>query len=531
MHRYFITAFSVFVCSVAIIQAQTFHPNQKLQYAEHIIEKFYVDTLNADRLVESAVVAMLKTLDPHSQYTDVEETRSFTEPLSGNFSGIGVQFNMATDTVYVIQTVAGGPSEKVGIQAGDKIISANDTVIAGLKMKNTDVMKRLRGPKGSVVNLGVVRRGVPDVLTFRVVRDDIPIHSIDAYYMVNPTSGYVRISRFGETTVEEMKKALSDLNKKGMRDLIIDVQDNGGGYLQAATDIAQMFLGKGDGIVNTKGEHVNPMNFSADRNGKYRDGRLVVLVNQSSASASEILAGAVQDNDRGVVVGRRTFGKGLVQRPFPIPDGSMIRLTVARYYTPSGRCIQKPYSDGDNDAYYSDMIHRYKSGEFYSADSVHFSDSLLYRTLRLGRPVYGGGGIMPDCFVPVDTTSYSDYYRDLMAKGVPYRYCLDYIDNNRKELKRDYPDVDKFLRLFTVTSEMLDDMVQYGVKEGVPENKEQFDVSRDFIRTLLKAYIARDLFDETAFFRIANELNPIYKEGVRIVSGEDYESILKGPKS
>lgn len=525
MKKIFLSLAGLWV-SVMTLSAQNMNPLQKLQYAEHIIEKFYVDTVNSESMVESAIEAMLKRLDPHSLYTDAEETRAFTEPLSGNFSGIGVQFNMATDTVYVIQTVAGGPSERVGIMAGDKIVSANDTVIAGKKMKTTEVMKHLRGPKGSVVNLGVVRKGVADTLSFRVVRDDIPIYSVDAYYMINPTTGYVRVSRFAETTAEEMKKALKALGKKGMKDIVLDLQDNGGGFLQAATQIAELFLSKGDRIVYTKGEHARPMYFDAERNGAYRDGRIVVLVNQTSASASEILAGAIQDNDRGVVVGRRTFGKGLVQRPFPFPDGSMIRLTVARYYIPSGRCIQKPYHEGDDD-YYSDLMNRYRSGELSSADSVHFSDSLLYYTNKLHRPVYGGGGVMPDLFVPIDTTGYSDYYRDLVAKAVLYRYCLKYIEDNRADLKKNYGDADVFVEKFTVTPDMVDAMVEFGKKEGVEPVPEQLEISRNVIETVVKGYIGRDLFDENVGYRVLNPMNPIYSEGVRLIGDRQaYDKIL-----
>ncbi len=517
------------LCAAAVtVQAQTMamNPLQKLQYAEHIIEKFYVDSVNSETMVESAITAMLKKLDPHSQYTNAEETREFTEPLSGNFSGIGIQFNMATDTVYVIQTIAGGPSERVGILAGDRIISANDTVIAGKKLKNSQVMKHLRGPKGTVVDLGVMRRGVPDTLNFRVVRDDIPIYSVDAAYMIDPATGYVRVSRFAETTFDEMKKALGDLRKKGMKNLVIDLQDNGGGFLQAATQVAELFLDKGDRVVYTQGENTRPMYFDVTKNGPYRDCKVVVLVNQYSASASEILSGALQDNDRGVIVGRRTYGKGLVQRPFPFPDGSMIRLTVARYYTPSGRCIQKPYNEGDDD-YYADIMHRYDSGELTNADSIHFSDSLLFRTNRLNRPVYGGGGIMPDRFVPIDTVGYSDYYRDLMAKGVLYRYCLKYVEEYRADIKKNYPDVEAFVKGFTVTPAMMDEMVAFGEKEGVSKNAEQLAVSSAIIHTILKAYIGRDIYDEAAFYRVANGLNPIYKKGVDIISSqEEYSSVL-----
>lgn len=509
-----------------------FPPIQKLNYAEQIIEKFYVDTVNSGDIVEAGIVAMLKKLDPHSTYTNPEETRELTEPLQGNFSGIGIQFNMLNDTLYVVQTVPGGPSEKVGLLAGDRILSANDTVISGVKKKNTDIQKILRGPKGSVVNVNVLRKGAKGPIEFRIVRDDIPIASVDASFMAAPGVGYIRVSRFGESTFDEVRKALAELAAKGMRDVIVDLEDNGGGYLKAAYDLAGLFLDAGDTVVFTKGVRVEPFYYRTVADGPMNRGRVVVMVNQFSASASEILAGAMQDNDRGVVVGRRTFGKGLVQRPFPFPDGSMIRLTTQRYYTPSGRSIQKPYVAGEEDSYEHELIDRLQHGEYTNADSVHFADSLRYETLRLRRPVYGGGGIMPDRFVAVDTTKYSDYYRDIVAKGLLNQYCVNYIDANRKALRKKYRTEDSFVEQFTVTPEMLDGLRALGEKEGVKFNQEQYDRSLPVIQTIMKALIGRDLFTQSTYFRIANVLNPVYGEAVRIVTTPaEYDAVLSPQSS
>ena len=509
-----------------------FPPIQKLNYAEQIIEKFYVDTVNSNDIVEAGIVAMLKKLDPHSTYTNPEETRELTEPLQGNFSGIGIQFNMLNDTLYVVQTVPGGPPEKVGLLAGDRILSANDTIISGVKKKNTDIQKILRGPKGSVVNVNVLRKGAKGPIEFRIVRDDIPIASVDASFMAAPGVGYVRVSRFGESTFDEVRKALAELAAKGMRDVIVDLEDNGGGYLKAAYDLAGLFLDAGDTVVFTKGVRVEPFYYRTVADGPMNRGRVVVMVNQFSASASEILAGAMQDNDRGVVVGRRTFGKGLVQRPFPFPDGSMIRLTTQRYYTPSGRSIQKPYVAGEEDSYEHELIDRLQHGEYTNADSVHFADSLRYETLRLRRPVYGGGGIMPDRFVAVDTTKYSDYYRDIVAKGLLNQYCVNYIDENRKALRKKYRTEDSFVEQFTVTPEMLDGLRALGEKEGVKFNQEQYDRSLPVIQTIMKALIGRDLFTQSTYFRIANVLNPVYGEAVRIVTTPaEYDAVLSPQSS
>lgn len=504
-------------------------PDRKLLMSEQIIERFYVDSVNSDKMVQEAIVAMLKTLDPHSTYSDPEETKELTTPLTGNFSGIGVQFNMLNDTLFVIQTTSGGPSEKVGILPGDRIIQAGDSVIAGRKLPNSRIIKILRGEKGSQVLLKVLRKGSPEPIAFLVTRDDIPVYSVDAAYMADPTTGYIRISRFGEETEKEFEKALSDLRAKGMQNLIIDLEDNGGGYLQAAHQLTSHFLEKGDMVVYTDAPKMGRSDFRVERAGDFRKGRLVIMANQYSASAAEILSGAVQDNDRGLIVGRRTFGKGLVQRPFPFPDGSMIRLTVSRYYTPSGRSIQKPYAPGDEEAYRKDMLNRYEAGEFSSADSIHLPDSLRYSTLRNRRPVYGGGGIMPDLFVPIDTTMYSTYYRDLVAKGVINRFAITYVDAHRKSLRAEYPDGEAFDRGFTFTPEMLDEVVALGRADSVMPDSAMLEKSRPLIATIVKGLIARDLFESTDYFRVVNPaLSPSYRAALDLINDEErYNRLLR----
>ncbi len=506
-----------------------FPADRKLLTAEQIIERYYVDDVDAQKIVQEAIVAMLKTLDPHSSYSDPEETKELTTPLEGNFSGIGVQFQMLNDTLFVIQTTSGGPSEKVGILPGDRILQAGDSLISGVKSPNSRILKILRGPKGSRVDLKVLRKGEPQPIMFSIVRDDIPVYSVDASYMADPTTGYIRISRFGEETDTEFRKAVAQLRKEGMKNLIIDLEDNGGGYLNAAHQLASHFLNYDDLVVYTDAPKLGTTVYRVEKAGDLRDGRLIILANQYSASAAEILAGAVQDNDRGLVVGRRTFGKGLVQRPFPFPEGSMIRLTVSKYYTPSGRCIQKPYAPGDEEDYRKDLLHRYEAGEYTSEDSIHLPDSLRFETLRNHRPVYGGGGIMPDRFVPIDTTAYSTYYRDLIAKGILNRYSITYVDDNRAELKRTYPTEQQFLNNFTVTDAMLADMVKLGENDSIKFVEADWQRSLPVIRTIVKAIVGRDLFENATYFKVTNpELNPIYREALALINDpETYNRLLR----
>lgn len=493
---------------------------QKLLMVENIVNNLYVDNVDEEKIVENAVRGILENLDPHSSYSTKEETTSSQETMQGSFSGIGIQFNMQKDTLYVVQTIAGGPSEKVGILPGDRFIAVDDSIIAGRKLKNTDIMKRLRGPKGTKVNIKVKRGSNAELLEFRITRDDIPLNSIDAVYMADGKTGYIRLSRFAATSYKEFKDAITKLKKQGMQQLILDLTDNGGGYMQIAAQIANEILNRGNLIVYTQGRKSPRQNLNADGSGTFRTQKVVVMINQFSASASEILSGAVQDWDRGVVVGRRSFGKGLVQREFLLPDSSSFRLTIARYYTPSGRNIQKPYVKGDREDYDKDIIDRYNHGELQSADSIHFADSLKHTTLRLHRTVYGGGGIMPDVFVPLDTTQYTDYHRRLVAKGIIPQFALRYVDKNRADLKAQYPDAQKFIKEFTVTDEMLNNLVDAGKAEKVDFDKSQFAKSKEMLRTFVKAAIANDLFSTGAYFQIVNEQNDIYKEALSIINDD-----------
>lgn len=493
---------------------------QKLLMVENIVNNLYVDNVDEEKIVEDAVRGILENLDPHSSYSTKEETTSSQETMQGSFSGIGIQFNMQKDTLYVVQTIAGGPSEKVGILPGDRFIAVDDSIIAGRKLKNTDIMKRLRGPKGTKVNIKVKRGSNAELLEFRITRDDIPLNSIDAVYMADGKTGYIRLSRFAATSYKEFKDAITKLKKQGMQQLILDLTDNGGGYMQIAAQIANEMLNRGNLIVYTQGRKSPRQNLNADGSGTFRTQKVVVMINQFSASASEILSGAVQDWDRGVVVGRRSFGKGLVQREFLLPDSSSFRLTIARYYTPSGRNIQKPYVKGDREDYDKDIIDRYNHGELQSADSIHFADSLKHTTLRLHRTVYGGGGIMPDVFVPLDTTQYTDYHRRLVAKGIIPQFALRYVDKNRADLKAQYPDAQKFIKEFTVSDEMLNNLVDAGKAEKVDFDKSQFAKSKEMLRTFVKAAIANDLFSTGAYFQIVNEQNDIYKEALSIINDD-----------
>ncbi len=487
---------------------------RKLQLAEYAITNLYVDETDEEKLVEKAIIGMLEELDPHSTYSDAAEVKKMNEPLQGNFDGIGIQFNMAEDTLFVIQPVSGGPSEKVGILAGDRIVMVNDTLIAGVKMSTEDIMARLKGPKGTEVNVKVVRRGVEEPLFFTIVRDKIPVFSLDASYMATPKVGYIKINRFAATTHEEFMEALASLKGQGMQDLILDLQGNGGGYLGAAIDIANEFLGQGEIIVYTEGRRNPRREFTAKGDGKHQHGRLVILVDEYSASASEIVAGAVQDWDRGWVVGRRTFGKGLVQRPIDLPDGSMIRLTVARYYTPAGRCIQKPYESVEQ--YNADLIERYNRGEMLSADSIHFPDSLKFTTHKLKRTVYGGGGIMPDYFVPVDTTLVTKYHSQIINKGVLLKVHYQWIDEYRKTWMKEYADYARFYREFEVSDALMNRLVEEGKKAGVACNEEQYKKSMPFIKLQLKALIARDLWDMNEYYHTINDVNESVKKALEL---------------
>ena len=493
---------------------------RKLVMAHSAITNLYVDRVDEQKLVEAGIKAMLKELDPHSTYLTAKEVVKMNEPLQGNFEGIGVQFNMADDTLFVIQTVSKGPSEKVGILPGDRIVTVNDTTIAGVKMARDEIMKRLRGPKGTVVKLGIVRRGYDEQLVFRVTRDKIPVHTLDAAYMIAPKVGYIKISSFGATTHEEFSAALVRLKEEKMQHLILDLQGNGGGYLKAAVDMASDFLQEGQQIVYTEGVKSPRSEFNAAGKGQFQEGRLVILTDEYTASAAEIVTGAVQDWDRGIVVGRRTFGKGLVQRPVPMPDGSMIRLTIARYHTPSGRCIQKPY--GEDIDYSKDLVERFNKGELMHADSIQFPDSLKYRTRIKGRTVYGGGGIMPDYFVPLDTMSYTKYHRELTAKGVIVNTNLTVIDRYRKEYEARYPSFKAYAKKFEVDDTILSILLSEAEKAGVKYDEELYNASLPLIKVQLKALIARDLWEMSQFYEVYNHTDETVMKGLEIIKSKEF---------
>lgn len=516
MKRYAITLLLLLVSSIALL-AQNLSVDlnrvRKLIMAEGAINSLYVEDVNEEKIIEAGIVAMLKELDPHSVYNNAEEVKKMNEPLQGNFEGIGVQFNIADDTLLVIQTISGGPSQRVGIYAGDRIVTVNDTAIAGVKMDRNEIMKRLRGPKGTKVHLGVVRRGIKEPLSFVVTRDKIPVNTLEAAYMLTPTIGYIRLGSFGQTSHKEVVDAMNKLKQEGMEDLIFDLEDNGGGLLQAAAEIANEFLQEGQLIVYTQGRRVPRQEFSAVGKGKFQKGRLVVLINEYSASASEIVTGAVQDWDRAYVVGRRSFGKGLVQRPIMLPDESMIRLTVAHYYTPSGRCVQKPFDKIED--YSKEIIQRYNKGELSSADSIHFPDSLKYYTKIQHRPVYGGGGIMPDRFVPLDTVTYTKYHRELVAKGAVNSTNVTLIDKNRKAWEKKYPTFDKFKTDFEVTDDMLKVLRDKAEEAKVAFDQEQYEASLPLLKLQIKALIARDLWNTSEYFEIINDNNDALKAALQ----------------
>ncbi|MDR1558062.1 MAG: S41 family peptidase [Tannerellaceae bacterium] len=491
---------------------------RKLSMALYAVATLYVDSASASQLTEHAIIGMLEKLDPHSNYLDPEETKEMTEPLQGNFDGIGIQFNMLTDTLYVIQVIAGGPSEKVGLLAGDRIIMVDDTLIAGIKMRTTDIQKRLRGPKGTEVRVKVLRPNEPQLMDFRITRGIIPVHSLDASYMADKRTGYIRLNRFALSSVTEFQTALAGLKKEGMKNLILDLQGNGGGYLNTAIELADEFLGKEKLIVYTEGHNHPRENAEATARGGFEEGRLVVLVDESSASASEILAGAVQDWDRGIILGRRTFGKGLVQKPIQLPDGSMIRLTVSRYYTPTGRGIQKPYENGKSEDYNRDLISRYNRGELMSADSIHFPDSLRFNTLMNNRIVYGGGGIMPDIFIPLDTTRYTDYHQRLAASGLINRIAMNYIDQHRTQLTSKYPKFARYKDLFDIPETLMKELINLAEKEEISFDEKAYAQSEQLIRRQIKALIARDLYDPGHYYQIMNEENQSYKAALQFIN-------------
>ncbi len=484
------------------------------------LEQNYVDSVDTERLVESAINKMLADLDPHSVYIPADEVARANEGLEGNFEGIGIQFNIMHDTIIVVSPIAGGPSEKLGIMPGDKIVSIEGVNVAGVGIKNSDVTEKLRGQKDTRVNVGIRRSGIDEAMEFEIIRDKIPIHSLDAAYMATDKIGYIKLNRFSKTTMTEFKSALSSLRKEGMEDLILDLQGNGGGLLETSIELADEFLLTDELVVYTEGRSYPRRDAKATSKGNFHDGRLVILIDEGSASASEIVSGAVQDHDRGLIVGRRSFGKGLVQRPIPLPDGSYVRLTTQKYYTPSGRSIQKPY-DGGVEAYYQERMDRYESGELWSLDSISFPDSLKYFTEKR-RVVYGGGGITPDIFVPLDTTQSSALNSDLIRKGVMNSFAITYTNTNRKKMHKTYEDVDSFIFAFDIAT-IIPEFKAYAEQEGIEWKDEELHISKDMIQGRLKAMIARNLWDYSAYYQVFNPYWPSYQTALDVLNKDLYE--------
>jgi carboxyl-terminal processing protease len=482
--------------------------NDKINSILNIIESDYVDTVNRADLIEAAIPAILKKLDPHSVYIPAKDLQRANEPLQGNFDGIGISFNMLTDTILVISTIPGGPSEKIGLMAGDKIIYVNDSLVAGIQLSDEKVMGMLKGPRGTIVRIKLLRKGYKDLISFDITRDKIPISSVDVSYMINERTGYIKINNFAMTTFDEFIRNLEDLKGQGMTKLILDLRENSGGVMESAIKIANQFLQKGQMIVYTLGRSHPKNEARATGNGEFESGDLVLLIDEWSASASEILAGAIQDNDRGTIIGRRSFGKGLVQEPVPFADGSGMRLTIARYYTPTGRSIQKPYNNGF-DEYFDDLNSRYRRGEFEISDSIHFSDSLKYTTPG-GKTVYGGGGIMPDIFIPVDTTGRSSYF--LAVRPHIYRFALKYTENNRENLSKfkNAAEMEEYLD----KQDLLDQFIEFAATNKIKRDVEGLRISGQIINTQLKAYIARNILDNKGFYPIWKELDTTLKYAI-----------------
>ena len=484
----------------------------------------YVDSLNIDSITDEAMADLVQKLDPHSAYIPKEDLEMVNSELAGSFSGIGVQFTIQQDTVRIVAVIAGGPCAGVGVLAGDKLISVDDSAFVGKKMNNEKVMKTLRGPKGTLVKLGVLRAGVTEPLYFTVTRGDIPVTSVDAKFIIEPKAGsqkskdkigFVRVNKFGETTYKEFIAALADLKAQGATSFIVDLRENSGGYMEQAIRMANEFLSRGELIVYSEGRAYPRYEATANGSGRFKDVPLVVLIDNFSASASEIFAGAMQDNDRATIVGRRSFGKGLVQQQMPFDDGSAVRLTVARYYTPSGRCIQKPYTLGDQEDYEKDLMERWEHGEFYSADSIHFTDTTTYRT-KGGRIVRGGGGIMPDVFVGRDTTLNTPWYNRCVNLAYTYQFAYSYTDKHRKELAKykDWQSLEKHL----LKQDVLSEFVRFAEDKGVERNDAEIQKSRPLMTRLLNAYIVRDMLGDEGFFPLFERDDEITKKAIELLA-------------
>jgi carboxyl-terminal processing protease len=503
----------------------------KFNWLLRTIDSNYADSVDLKELTETAMIKLLSELDPHSVYISEKEVQEMNEPLQGSFDGIGISFNIFNDTLLVLQTIPGGPSEKVGLAAGDRIIYVDDVLIAGKKITNQDVFKKLKGEKGTLVRIKILRKGEKELLDFNIIRDKIPIFSLDASYMLDAKTGYIKLSRFSASTTDEFTEALVKLKQNPkFENLVLDLRGNGGGFLKAAYEVSDQLLDFGKLVVYTEGLKNPRKDYMATSEGNFEKGKLVILIDGGSASASEIVSGAIQDWDRGVIIGRRSFGKGLVQQPYTYFDGSMIRLTTAHYYTPSGRCIQKPYEKGVEE-YQEDFSDRLSSGELFNKDSIVVNESLKFKTLVNMRDVYGGGGIIPDVFVPMDTSSNYNYYNQLIRKSIVNQYLLDYVDKNRKELLKDYPDFDTYKKNFKVSDAMLNELWEEGIKNKIDKNEKSIKFLDEYIRRHLKAIIARNLWNISNFYEIINENEEEVIKAISIINNSaEYNSIIKGKK-
>jgi carboxyl-terminal processing protease len=512
-----------------IAQAQKVDPNagmKKVNTAMQIIKYAYVDSVDENKLVETAIVSMLKDLDPHSVYISKKDLQRANEPLEGNFEGVGIQFEILNDTINVVHPTPGGPSEKLGIMSGDKIIKINGELVIGDKITNQFVLDHLRGKRGTVVTVSIYRSGKKGLIDYAITRDKIPITSVDAAYMIEPGIGYINLNRFSQSTTSETEDAIRLLKAQGMQSLILDLRNNSGGYMAPAIELADQFLDVGKLIVYTEGVKSPREDFFTSIRGNFESGKLIVMINENSASSSEIVSGAVQDWDRGVLVGRRSFGKGLVQRPFNLPDSSQIRLTTARYHTPSGRCIQKSYAGGV-EKYYEDFNDRYKKGELESADSIKFPDSLKYYTAGK-RVVYGGGGIMPDVFIPLDTTPFSDYYMNIRRNNVVNIFVGNYVDKNRNVLMKTYPDFATYDKQFEITEEMMKDFIEAAEKSNVKYDEKGYRLAEKLIRTQLKGLIAQKMWDLSAFYKVINSYDPEIQKALEVLGNDEmYNQLIK----